>query len=59
MISLPSSTKTFVILFSQQSSIIIGSDDHDSEDHVKELIELVMAMTDKNNDGIITFDEFK
>ncbi|KAK3777957.1 hypothetical protein RRG08_018278 [Elysia crispata] len=42
-----------------KSSIIIGSDDHDSEDHVKELIELVMAMTDKNNDGIITFDEFK
>ncbi|GFR70166.1 EF-hand calcium-binding domain-containing protein 1 [Elysia marginata] len=36
----------------------MGSEDHDYEDQVKELIDLVMVMTDQNNDGVITFEEF-
>lgn len=40
------------------STLVTSSDDLDAEDHVKELMDLVMFKTDKNNDGIITFEEF-
>ncbi|GFS08677.1 EF-hand calcium-binding domain-containing protein 1 [Elysia marginata] len=40
------------------SSVITSSDDHDNEDHVRELFDLVLAMSDKNNDGAISLEEF-
>ncbi|GFS12553.1 calcineurin B-like protein 1 [Elysia marginata] len=40
------------------SSIILTSEEHDTEEQVKELIDLVMAMTDRNRDGKITPEEF-
>ncbi|RUS80507.1 hypothetical protein EGW08_011728 [Elysia chlorotica] len=41
------------------SSVIFAYEDQESDDQIKELIDLVMASTDKNNDGIITLDEFR
>ncbi|GFR62763.1 EF-hand calcium-binding domain-containing protein 1 [Elysia marginata] len=40
------------------SSIIMSSDDQDNDDQVKDLIDIVMAMTDINSDGVITLEEF-
>ncbi|GFN95772.1 hypothetical protein PoB_002227800 [Plakobranchus ocellatus] len=37
----------------------MSSDDVDNDEQVKELIDMVMALTDKNFDGVITREEFR
>lgn len=39
-------------------SIILTSEEHDNDDQVKDLIEIVMNMTDLNNDSVISIEEF-